>query len=101
MMLSALYLVLFNPRTETNSYVLLAPFLGVLIADCARHPHLLSRFLWLSGFTVILTCENWGALHKWTNLWLKAAASLVISWYLVRDIYLARDPLGLRKPDSD
>ena len=101
MMLSALYLVLFNPRTETNSYVLLAPFLGVLIADCARHPHLLSRFLWLSGFAVILTCENWGALHKWTNLWLKAAASLVISWYLVRDIYLARDPLGLRKPDSD
>ena len=101
MMLSALYLVLFNPRTETNSYVLLAPFLGVLISQCALKPHLISRLLWLSGLALILTCENWGGLHKWTNLWLKASASLVLCWYLVKDILLARDPLGLCKPDND
>jgi hypothetical protein len=101
MMLSALYLVLFNPRTETNSYVLLAPFLGVLISQCALQPLLIGRLLWLSGFALILSCENWGGLHKWTNLWLKAAASLVLCWYLVKDILLARDPLGLCKPSND
>lgn len=32
MYLAMLYLVLFNPRTENNGYVLLAPFIGYLIA---------------------------------------------------------------------
>jgi alpha-1,2-mannosyltransferase len=98
MLLAALYLLLFNPRTESNSYVLLAPFIGVLLADAARRPGELGRFLWLMVFAAALTCENWGPLHRWTDLWFKAAATLVFSGFLIRDILAARDPFGLRDP---
>jgi hypothetical protein len=96
MLLAAVYLLLFNPRTESNSYVLLAPFIGVLVADAARRPGELGRFLWLVLYAAALTCENWGPLHRWTDLWFKAAATLVFSGFLVRDILRHRDPLGLR-----
>lgn len=94
-LLSVLYLLLFNPRTESNSYVLLAPFLGVFIANAALTPDDTRRFLWLAAFAATLTCENWGALHHWTDLWLKPAATLVFTAFLLRDILQARDPFGL------
>lgn len=95
---SALYLLLFNPRTESNSYVLLAPFLGVLISSAALEPGESRRLLWLIAFAATLTCENWGALHHWTDLWLKPAATLVFTGFLLREIVLGRDPMGLRGP---
>jgi len=100
MLLAAIYLLLFNPRTESNSYVLLAPFIGVLVADAARRPGELGHFLWLVLYAAALTCENWGPLHKWTDLWFKAAATLVFSGFLVRDLVVACDPLGLRDPSG-
>jgi hypothetical protein len=98
MLLAAWYLLLFNPRTETNSYVLIAPFVGLLVASAAQNPKLPGRFLALAGFALILSCENWGPLHKLTNLWLKAAASLVFGGFLIRDVLAGRDPLGLAAP---
>lgn len=98
MLLAALYLLLFNPRTESNSYVLLAPFIGVLLADAARGPAESGRFLWLLLYAAALTCENWGPLHRWTDLWFKAAATLFFSGFLIRDILADRDPLGLGDP---
>lgn len=98
MLLAAWYLLLFNPRTETNSYVLIAPFVGLLVASAAQNPKAPLRFLALAGFALILSCENWGPLHKLTNLWLKAAASLVFGGFLIRDVLAGRDPLGLSAP---
>ena len=98
MLLAVLYLLLFNPRTESNSYVLLAPFLGVLVADAARRPGELARFLWLLAFAAVMTCENWGALHDWTDRWLKASATIVFSVWLAGDILRSRDLLGLCAP---
>lgn len=95
MLLAAWYLLLFNPRTETNTYVLLAPFVGILVASAARDPKTPLRFLGLAAFALILCCENWGPLHKLTNLWLKAAATLVFGGFLIRDIMSGRMPLGL------
>jgi hypothetical protein len=106
MLLAAWYLLLFNPRTETNTYVLLAPFVGILVASAALDSKTPARFLGLAAFALILCCENWGPLHKLTNLWLKAAATLVFGGFLIRDILSGRNPLGLadqpesRAPDS-
>ncbi len=94
----AWYLLIFNPRTETNSYVLLAPFAGLLVASAAIDGKFPRRFLALAVFALILSCENWGPLHKLTNLWLKAAAGLVFGGFLIRDVLAGRDPLGLRSP---
>jgi len=95
LMLSAWYLLLFNPRTETNSYVLLAPFVGILVASAIRNPQHVGRLVALVAYAAILSCENWGPLHKLTNLWLKAAASLVFGGFLFADVLRGRDPLGL------
>jgi len=95
---SVLYLLLFNPRTESNSYVLLAPFLGVFVADAARRPGDYGRLVWLLIFAATLTCENWGPLHRLTNLWLKASATMVFTGFLVRDVLKGSDPFGLSAP---
>ncbi len=100
MLLASWYLLLFNPRTETNSYVLLAPFAGILVAAAAQDPKFPLRFLGLAAFALILSCENWGPLHKLTNLWLKAAAGLVFGGYLIRDVLTGRDPMGLPVPEE-
>lgn len=98
MLLAAWYLLLFNPRTETNTYVLLAPFVGILAASAALDPKAPARFLGLAVFALILCCENWGPLHGLTNLWLKAAASLAFGCFLIRDVLTGRNPLGLADP---
>jgi hypothetical protein len=95
MLLAAWYLLLFNPRTETNSYILLAPFAGILVASAAQNPKFPGRFLALAVFALILSCENWGPLHKLTNLWLKAAAGLVFGVFLIRDVLTGRNPMEL------
>ena len=97
LLLSAWYLLLFNPRTETNSYVLLAPFVGVLVAAAVFHAGAAVRFAGMAGFTLILSCENWGPLHHLTNLWLKAAAALVFGGFLIGDIIRNSDPLWLER----
>lgn len=96
MLMAAWYLLLFNPRTETNSYVLIAPFAGLLVAAALWQQHgSVKRLVWLAGYALILSCENWGPLHALTNLWLKAAATLVFGGFLIRDVVAGRDPLGL------
>jgi hypothetical protein len=70
------------------------------VASAAQNPQLPGRFLALASFALILSCENWGPLHKLTNLWLKAAASLVFGGFLIRDVLAGRDPLGLLAPAS-
>jgi alpha-1,2-mannosyltransferase len=94
MALAALYLLLFNPRTETNSYVLVAPFAGIWAA-LAFVQGAGRRFWWLLAYAAVLSCENWGPLHQVTNLWLKALASLVVLVVLGSDLLRARSPLGL------
>lgn len=101
MLLAALYLLLFNPRTETNSYVLIAPFVGLLVASAAQNPKLPGRFQALAAFALILSCKNWGPLHQLTNLWLNASASLVFGGFLIRDVLAGRDPLGLSAPPAE
>lgn len=101
MLLAAWYLLLFNPRTETNSYVLIAPFVGVLVAAALWNPASVRRLGWLAGYAFVLSCENWGPLHAVTNLWLKAAATLLFGGVLVRDVLAARNPLGLRAGGED
>lgn len=90
--------LIFNPRTETNSYVLLAPFAGLLAGVDGAGWQISKAFSRARGvLALILSCENWGPLHKLTNLWLKAAAGLVFGGFLIRDVLAGRDPLACRR----
>ena len=70
LLLGALYLMLFNPRTEENSYVMLAGFTALLAARdlLAGTPR---RGKWLALFCLLLAVENYGFIYKLTRIWFK------------------------------
>jgi hypothetical protein len=80
--LAATYMMLFVPRTEANSYVMLAPAVAALAAVA-----LLRRQAVASGalvtFAVAIGCENYGrTIHMMTDLWLKPLLTIVFAVYL-------------------
>lgn len=90
---AAAYLMLFNPRTETNSYAILAPVVAVfsawfLLAD--RRP----REGWmLAAIGVGLGSNNYGnAIHAWTDHWFKAALGFLFLGYLAWLVLADRPP---------
>ena len=70
LLLGALYLMLFNPRTEENSYVILAGFSALLAARdlLVGDAH---RGKWLTLFCLLLAVENYGFIYKLTRIWFK------------------------------
>ena len=84
--LAALYLMLFNPRNESNSFVILGPAVGVLAALAwttnAR------RDAWLlTVIAIAWGCDNYGRwLHEPTDRWFKPAAAIVFLVYLLRRV---------------
>ena len=78
--LGATYLMLFIPRTEANSYVILAPAVAALAARSGTGV----AFWALVGFAIALGCENYGrSIHEMTDLWLKPLLTIVFAVYLI------------------
>ncbi len=93
--LSADYLMLFNPRTETCSYVFLGPFVASLALIYAAQP---SR-KWLGyalGFAALcLACDaipkvGQLSIHDMTDRWLKPLVALVFLPILIQFIFAVR-----------
>lgn len=80
--LAASYLMLFNPRTEANSYVMLAPAVAAVAALAASHQRRVACWA-LVVFALALGCENFGpTIHPATDLWLKPLLTIAFSAYL-------------------
>ncbi|MEI6323598.1 MAG: glycosyltransferase family 87 protein [bacterium] len=74
MLLAALYLMLFNPRTEENSFVMLGGFTALLSArDLVAGDDRRGRLLAL--FTLLLAVENYGFIYRLTRIWFKPLIS--------------------------
>ncbi len=88
--LAALSVTVFNPRTETNGYVMLAPAIGVFAlharADGARPSLAL-----LAALALGLGSDNYPA-HRLTDLWLKPALGCVFLGWLTVRIVRSRPP---------
>jgi alpha-1,2-mannosyltransferase len=90
--LAAVYLMLFNPRTETCSFVMLAPFTATLaLFEWPRR-----RWLaWALGAgSICLACDSIPGLFHVTDRWLKPLVALLFIPVLVafiaadrKDIY--------------
>jgi alpha-1,2-mannosyltransferase len=95
--LSADYLMLFNPRTETCSYVFLGPF----AASLALHYTLKSGRKWLSfalGFTALgFACDAIPYIHEMTDRWFKPLLALFFFPVLIQFIFEPRPEIGKRK----
>lgn len=92
---AACYLVLFNGRTETNSYVIVVAFPALLAAWAG----LQRRGAWAVGALVLLClalgCDNYGrSFHALTSPWLKPFATVPFAlWLALRQHALRRRPL--------
>jgi hypothetical protein len=85
--LSADYLMLFNPRTETCSYVFLGPFvasLALLYAGQGKNRLL----VWGLGFAALgLACDAIPVVHPLTDRWFKPLIALLFLPLLVRFVF--------------
>ena len=93
MLIGMIYLMLFNPRTETNSYVILAAFIALAGAyEMVIHQSARRAFAYI-GLAIVLGSENYGwPIFPLTNLWLEALCTLVLLAWLVPSILKAREP---------
>jgi alpha-1,2-mannosyltransferase len=96
--LSADYLMLFNPRTETCSYVFLGPFIASLAVCFLAVPNRKWLGWVLAVGAICLACDGFprvGAfsIHDMTDRWLKALVALL---FLPVIIYFISEKAGSR-----
>lgn len=84
--LSTDYLMLFNPRTETCSFVFLGPWVASLAIVYARQPS--REWLgYLLGFAALgFACDAIPVVHGWTDRWYKPLLALLFLPVLIEFI---------------
>lgn len=82
--LSACYLMLFNPRTEGNSYVILTPAIALPAALLFLDPRRRMAAWILVGIAFCLTGNLWA--YKATVHWLKPLACILFIILMVREL---------------
>lgn len=93
MFFAVIYLMLFNPRTETNSYIILGVFVGLAGAyETLLRRNTTAIVFWLL-LALALGTENYGwPIFPLTNLWLKALVTLALGLWL--GVRVVRTPRG-------
>lgn len=82
LLLSALYLMLFNPRTEENSYVILVGFSALLAARDFLSGNV-PRGSLLVLFCLLLAVDSYGFTYALTKIWFKPLVTLTFFVVLV------------------
>jgi alpha-1,2-mannosyltransferase len=85
--LSADYLMLFNPRTETCSYVFLAPFTASLAIRIARSPDRGWLNIALGFASLCFACDAIPYVHRLTDRWLKPLMAVLFLPVLIYFIF--------------
>jgi hypothetical protein len=103
--LSADYLMLFNPRTETCSYVFLGPWVASLALLYSQQ--LRAKWLvWVLGFaSLCLACDGFPKLghfsvHDMTDRWLKPLVALLFLPVLIQFVFEQRKVVDDKKAPS-
>jgi len=83
---SCMILTVFNPRAETNSYVLISPLLAYVACGHLLDPQGNKMAGWMLGLACIgLMCDGMGnTIYLATDVWLKPLIVLVVSPLLFR-----------------
>lgn len=68
---AAVYLMLFNPRNETNSFLILSPYIALFAALIFREKRV-TKLSWLLVFLCIgFGSDTYGDIYKITRIWFK------------------------------
>ncbi|MFY8267840.1 MAG: glycosyltransferase family 87 protein [Terrimicrobiaceae bacterium] len=98
-LVGAIYLMLFNPRTETNSYVIIAAFIALAGAyELVLHRSRRHAAVFI-GLALVWGTENFGwPIFPLTNLWLKALCTVGLMVWLAPSLLKAREPQPFLPP---
>jgi alpha-1,2-mannosyltransferase len=89
------YLMLFNPRTENNTYCLLAPALGVFTAEAAMARSRLRTGLGLGLVLLFLASHPIGKMFREHTVWIKPLLCAVFLGLLLRQLqHRLAEPMG-------
>jgi alpha-1,2-mannosyltransferase len=88
MAITAVYLMLFNPRTESNSYVILSPAVGLAAGLLSLYPARRVEFWITVAISLCLWSDGWA--YHWTHLWLKQIACIAFLVLLIREMIRQR-----------
>ena len=101
--LTACYLMLFNPRTEENSYVILTPVIALPAALLFLDGRRRTAAWTLAGISFWLTGNLWG--YKLTVHWMKPLACIIFMVLLIRELlrmnirdWPSGQPVGTPRP---
>jgi hypothetical protein len=93
--LSAAYLMIFNPRTEAVSYIILSPFIALFAAILLREK-VMTPLVWILVFICIgLGSDCYGDIYKLTRIWFKPLLALVFFVILGMFAFQKSQPLEL------
>jgi hypothetical protein len=87
-----LYILLFNPRTENNTYAMLGPVIGVsLVAALASRPPSRGDVVFLSTLVTLMAVGD--ALVRLfvpegEHIWMTPSLAILFSAYLIRRLFL-------------
>jgi hypothetical protein len=89
------YLMLFNPVTEANSYVIVIPFVALAAVAVAANARRGLEGAFLVAIALGLACDNYGLdFHLFTRYWLKQCLTIVfVAWLAWRTWRIDRRPL--------
>ena len=88
LLLAASYLMLFNPRTETNSYIILGIFIAIMGAYEGLIRQNRTSAAVLTLLAVILGSENYGwPIFPLTNLWLKVFCTAILLAWILKNLH--------------
>ncbi len=102
--ISVLYILLFNPRTENNTYAMLGPVVGIsLAAALAVHPIrrgevislLVSLLLMVVGDSVVRIFAAEGE-----HIWFTPAVATLFSAYLIHRLFFREQETSLGAPED-
>ena len=71
MALSAAYLMVFNPRTETVSYIILSPYVALIAAFLIREKGMTPLVWILVFFCIGFGSDCYGDIYRMTRIWFK------------------------------
>jgi hypothetical protein len=83
--ITAIYLMLFNPRTESNSYVILSPAVGLAAGLLSLDPKRAPAAWTMIAISFCLWSDGWA--YHWTHLWLKQLACILFLFLLIREVF--------------
>lgn len=90
LLMASLYLMLFNPITETNSYVILIPAVSLLASWRLWRDSNRWSAAWLLFVGIGIGSDNLGnPIHGWTDLWFKCALAVGMVAYVLIELSLS------------